>query len=250
MVRFPLAHDHPRVSSMTSIAELLDGVEAILFDFDGPVCSVFAGYPAPEVARELRTYLASRGIDTIAPRTDMSDPLEVLRWTATACPNMAPELDDVMRAAEQKAAESATPTPYAHVAILAAKSTGHAVAIVSNNSEPAIRNYLDLHRLTPHVTYIAGRERGKPELMKPHPDCMKRTIRHLAVAANSCALIGDSATDIQVSHLTGVRPVGYAETPARRADLADAGAKVVINSMRELVTALNAARNSRPSNEK
>ncbi|MEV8376740.1 hypothetical protein AB0P21_28615 [Kribbella sp. NPDC056861] len=29
------------------LAKILSSAEAVLFDFDGPICSVFDGYPAP-----------------------------------------------------------------------------------------------------------------------------------------------------------------------------------------------------------
>ena len=46
-----------------NLAALLQRTRAILFDFDGPICSVFAGQPAPTVARELREQLAEWGAD-------------------------------------------------------------------------------------------------------------------------------------------------------------------------------------------
>lgn len=33
---------------------LLDKAQAVLFDFDGPICSVFDGYPAQQIADEMR----------------------------------------------------------------------------------------------------------------------------------------------------------------------------------------------------
>jgi hypothetical protein len=34
------------------LAAILRRSPVILLDFDGPVCSVFAGYPAPQIERE------------------------------------------------------------------------------------------------------------------------------------------------------------------------------------------------------
>lgn len=225
---------------MTTVVEVLSEVNAILFDFDGPVCDVFAGYPAPRVANDLRIYIATRGVCGIGSMANITDPLEILRWVAMTCPSIAPEVDGVMRTAERKAVQSALPTLYAHDAIMVAGSTGRAVAIVSNNSGEAIRDYLTIHDLTSHVAFIAGRTPGAPELMKPHPDSVERAIKHLQVAASACVFVGDSVTDIEVSHLTGIRSIGYAKTVARRADLTQAGANVMLESMRDLVTALRA----------
>jgi hypothetical protein len=40
---------------------LLAEVGAVLLDLDGPVCSIFAGYPAPKVAAELVDVLRCSG---------------------------------------------------------------------------------------------------------------------------------------------------------------------------------------------
>lgn len=45
------------------LGRLLDGVGAVLLDFDGPVCSFFAGYPAPQAAGELVDVMRRRGVD-------------------------------------------------------------------------------------------------------------------------------------------------------------------------------------------
>jgi hypothetical protein len=37
-----------------NLARILRPAEAVLFDFDGPVCSVFDGYPAQQITEELR----------------------------------------------------------------------------------------------------------------------------------------------------------------------------------------------------
>lgn len=44
-------------------------------------------------------------------------------------------------------------------------------------------------------------------------------------------LIGDSVTDVQVAHATGVHAVGYAKTAARGRELEAAGAELVIARM-------------------
>jgi phosphoglycolate phosphatase len=48
--------------------------ELVLLDFDGPLCNVFAGFPAPEVARQLEA-IAGKPLNT-------DDPIEVLRAVA------------------------------------------------------------------------------------------------------------------------------------------------------------------------
>lgn len=73
MVRFHVANDHARVRRMRAWASTLGDGGAVLLDFDGPVCSVFAGYPASRVAENLRVALTTRGIDVTDGLAAISD---------------------------------------------------------------------------------------------------------------------------------------------------------------------------------
>lgn len=75
--------------------------------------------------------------------------------------------------------------------------------------------------------------------MKPHPDSIERALKMLDQPAGRCAFIGDSVTDIEVSHLTGVRSIGFAKNPRRGDELAASGADTVV---RELVDLANEIR--------
>ena len=44
-----------------SLRQIISGTRHLLLDFDGPVCSIFAGTPAPDVARRLREALQVMG---------------------------------------------------------------------------------------------------------------------------------------------------------------------------------------------
>jgi hypothetical protein len=48
-------------SSSADAEALLRRVRTVLLDFDGPVCSIFAGYPAPNVTAELAATAAAAG---------------------------------------------------------------------------------------------------------------------------------------------------------------------------------------------
>lgn len=45
----------------SDVEALLRRVRTVLLDFDGPVCSIFSGYPAPDVADELAATAAAAG---------------------------------------------------------------------------------------------------------------------------------------------------------------------------------------------
>ncbi|MFD8383971.1 hypothetical protein ACFV2X_36585 [Streptomyces sp. NPDC059679] len=54
-----------------ALAEVLGTSDAVLFDFDGPICDVFRGLPAPGVADELAALLIARvpALEARAPAT-------------------------------------------------------------------------------------------------------------------------------------------------------------------------------------
>jgi beta-phosphoglucomutase-like phosphatase (HAD superfamily) len=50
-----------------------------------------------------------------------------------------------------------------------------------------IQEFLAHHQLDDLVDDIVGCVRGKPELMKPNPDCINRALAELARPAPQCA---------------------------------------------------------------
>ncbi|SDM91386.1 haloacid dehalogenase superfamily, subfamily IA, variant 1 with third motif having Dx(3-4)D or Dx(3-4)E [Lentzea albidocapillata subsp. violacea] len=220
---------------MTSLDGLLRAVEAVFFDFDGPICSVFSGYPAPNVAADMLKVLSAEVGVLPSEIAEETDPMEVLRWTDWNCPHLVSPIDDVLCAAENVAVESAAPAPFAHAAIEAAQRRGQCTAIVSNNSAPAIEKYLRTHRLTSFVDFVAGRPYADPKRMKPNPDSLIRAANALGIKPEAALLVGDTVTDIEACLVADVRPIGYATTARRRTDLENAGAAVVIGSMDALL---------------
>lgn len=221
------------------ISRVLAQTEAIIFDFDGPVCSVFAGYPASRIAAGLKTLLQGEGIALPIELNDEEDPLEVLRWASCVDrPNLIQAIDDSLREAELEAARSAEPTPNAREAIIAAKQAGKRSAIVSNNSTPAISRYLEKQRLTHAFESLFGRPYAEPHRMKPNPGLLLEVAQLLGVATNRCVLIGDSVTDIIGAHSAGMVAIGYANKPHKATSFKEAGVDGLVTSMAEIAAPL------------
>ncbi|XTZ18262.1 HAD family hydrolase [Micromonospora echinospora] len=221
------------------LGQLLDEVSAVLLDFDGPVCSVFAGYPAPRVAAELVDVLYRRGIEVPPDLVSEPDPLEVLRRTgATGDQNATRAVEDALCAAERQAVETAEPTPYGREVIVAARQAGFPVAVVSNNSASAVSAYLAAHRLAAYVSPIVGRTYAAPERMKPNPEPIRQAAHTVGEPPARCVLIGDSLSDIDGARAAGARVIGYANRPAKIERFRAAGADVVATSMREIADVL------------
>lgn len=220
-----------------NLRTIADRTRYVLLDFDGPVCSIFANYPAPAVATELRRLLVDQGVTLPEHIQTEADPLAVLRFTATLNqPTITRRIDDALRTAEVTAAATAEPTPYAREVIVTAHQTGRRVAIVSNNSAEAVRTYLTARRLTDYIHPIIGRTHGQPDQMKPNPAPVLAALRELHADPEQCILVGDSQSDIEATQAARVTAIGYANKRGKRTRLAKAEA--IIGSMAELATAL------------
>ncbi|MFE1369636.1 HAD family hydrolase [Streptomyces anulatus] len=223
----------------SAIADVLGATRAVLFDFDGPICDVFAGQPAPDVARHLAATLAKcdRSLGDKAYGTD--DPMEVLRLAPQGGEIALRRVEDELIEAEVSAVRSAgLPVSGAVAALEAAHASGRKVAVVSNNSATCVRTFLLLHELQHLVDTVVGRTPYQPEAMKPAPNSLVRASDELAVSLQDCTLIGDSVTDVEAAKASGVRSIGFANKPGKSIALRDAGADTIVTSMVTLATAL------------
>lgn len=222
----------------SDLSRIIDRTDHVLIDFDGPICSIFAGLPAQSVADELRGLLVAEGLSPPTHIADAHDPLEVLRFTSNLDSDLTERIDAALRAAEVVAAQRARPTPYARETILACRQTQRTVAVVSNNSTEAVETYLTAHDLIDHVDLVVGRTDLDPALLKPHPHLILQAVRALSADPATCILIGDSVSDIEGGLAAGVRSVGYANKPGKWERLASAGAYAVLTTMADLASAL------------
>lgn len=213
---------------------------ALLLDFDGPVCSVFAGHPNVAVATVLRLYLEKVGIALPNRFAANRDPLKLLQWVGETdgISGRVRSVDNLLITGEMTAVDSAAPTVGAAAVIYEAHKAGWPIAIVSNNSASAIDRYLQAHELADYITAVVGRPFAQPERMKPRPDIVQLAVEQLDVPAGSCVLIGDSPSDMTAAIAAGVIPIGYVKAPDRRAGLEAAGAGSLITDMRQLLGAL------------
>lgn len=218
----------------------LIGAGPLLLDFDGPVCSIFAGEPAPRVAKELVTLLDSERIAIPSEIRGEEDPLAVLRWAAETCPTeVVGAVEDAMCEAELRAVRTAAPTPFSREVIEGASSQAVPLAVVSNNSETAIRAYLAAHGLADHIGPIVGRPHAEPARMKPNPWAVIAAVDALRADLRSCTLIGDSLTDIEAARAAGVNIIGYANRVWKVEAFSSADA--VVTSMGDIAAALSSA---------
>lgn len=221
---------------------VLANARVIFFDFDGPVCDVFAGLPAHDVAKQLTALLSSQDAAAGAKAAETDDPIEVLRIAHEAHADLGQEVERVLTAAEVEAvAVAGLPTPGAVEALRAAHDSGRAVAVVSNNSAECVQRFLELHGLGEYVAKIVGRPTGQPHLMKPNPFPLITAAEQMHTDVTNCTLIGDSLTDIQAAHAAGATVIGYANKPHKADLFAEAQADAIIDDMKAIADALTTA---------
>jgi HAD superfamily hydrolase (TIGR01509 family) len=213
------------------LAGVLARTRCLLLDFDGPMCSVFAGRLAAGVADRLRRLVRSAGYPLSVAVVAAEDPFDVLRYAGDLDPALAERVDAAFRAEELAAVESAEPTPGAAAVLAAARASGRPVAVVSNNSQVAVSRYLARLRLGGLVATVAGRTCADAGLLKPDPHLVLAALDTLGAPPTATAFVGDSVSDIEAGLAVGVSPIGYANKPGKAGRLAAAGASCVVDSM-------------------
>jgi HAD superfamily hydrolase (TIGR01509 family) len=243
----------PLPDSADDLTERFRRVGYVCFDFDGPICDLFAERPAAAVARNVVETLRRRG-DFPDGLPKSPDPHALFRLVRDRAPRGRPSplaiaTEQQIAAEERRAARTAAPTPGVHELVKTLAERDIPLAITSNNSAEAIADYLLRVGLSDHFGgRILGRRPEDSTLMKPHPDCIERALVRLAVPAGArhrCLLIGDSPADAAAARGAGVPCVGFVPerhsgTGAGRAGaLIDAGAELTVRGMGPLLDAFS-----------
>jgi hypothetical protein len=155
------------------LRRLVSRAEVVLWDFDGPICRLFAGHPAPGVAAGLVDWLEARGLRGLLTEAERhtADPHAVLRAVDRAGlgRGVAAELEERLTQEELRATATAMPTAWADPLIRTWTALGARLAVASNNSPRVIGAYLAGRGLAdcfgPH---IYGRDTD-PHRLKPDP---------------------------------------------------------------------------------
>lgn len=244
----------PPPPTSSGAGALLGDVGYVLFDFDGPLCDLFAARRrwgrrvTVRITRRLVRVLRTHG--HAPPRTrHRHDPhelyraaLDALRPVGTPGAGLAAALRACLDAAETAAAaETAVPTPGAADLVLHLRRHGVALGIASNNCEPAIRTHLERVDL---IGCFEKAVRGRPDdhtLMKPHPYVVLRAMEDLGAPEAACLMIGDSPADVAAARTAGIRVCAYGRTPRRRRRLLRAGADFAVGSLSALRQAMAGA---------
>lgn len=223
---------------------LITRARVVLWDFDGPICSLFSGHSAAKVASELVEWLEGRGLRGVVTDGERStlDPHVVLRAVDARHPgsDLVAELEERLTNEELRAASSAMPTAYADPLIRTWTAVGSRLAITTNNSPRVVRKYLAGRGLVScFAPHIYGRTQELHHL-KPHPHCLNRALNAMGAAPRDALMIGDTPSDYLAARSAGVPFLGYARNGHKAKLLSDAGAESIVESLWPVLVGLRA----------
>ncbi|MET8217918.1 HAD family hydrolase [Streptomyces hirsutus] len=245
----PVTHetenDQKDLNDPDGLKELISGARVVLWDFDGPICRLFAGHSAERVATDLVEWLEGRGLHGLLtePERESLDPHAVLRAVDRRHPgsDLVAELEARLTQEEMLAASSARPTPYADPLIRTWTAVGPRPAIATNNSPRVVRKYLtDRGLLGCFAPHIYGRTQQLSRL-KPDPHCINRALNAMGAAPGSALMIGDTPSDFHAATAAGVPFLGYARNEDKEKVLRAAGATVILPSLEPVLALLRTA---------
>jgi phosphoglycolate phosphatase len=223
-----------------ALDDILNQAQHLLIDFDGPICTLFAGTPTAPIAERLRETITRQGVYLPQEIEDTGNWFEIFSFAASVSVDLAARIESELTELECAAVATAVPTAHVNDVITACRDSARSVAVISNNSEKAVRSYLAAHDLDSQIDLIAARASCDPATLKPSPYLIEQAASKLGTSASACVLVGDSPADIQSAREAGALCIGYAYTSRDRQQLTAAGANAIVLSMADLTLRLRA----------
>lgn len=200
--------------------------EALLLDFDGPIAALM---PPPVNAHAADTVReAIHDLAVPAEIATSTDHLAILRYALAHRADQTRLVEAACTRAEIEAARTCAPSVHAATLFSHIQRRGVPAAVVSNNSEAAVRTFLDRYGWTSRVGVFSCRDPHRPDLMKPDPYLIEQAASALEVDLGDALFIGDTLSDIQAGNAAGVAVLALAKHPGRGEQFADAGAAAVM----------------------
>jgi phosphoglycolate phosphatase len=210
----------------------LDGVSAVVFDFDGTLAELNIDFPAIY----LRLFeLADRyGVDRM--RITESYLIEQIdqmtrQLTDGASGDFYAAATKLVVDEEVASAKNASLFSGTRGLLSSLRSRGIRTGLVTRNCEAAVKIvFPDVEDM---VDVFVPRERT--ERVKPDPMHLERTLSLLAVSPGRAAMVGDHPIDVESALKSGMIPVAVTTGKIGRGQLLDAGAVLVLESADELI---------------
>ncbi|WP_165914667.1 HAD family hydrolase [Streptomyces sp. AcE210] len=224
-----------------SLYSLLTAADAVLFDFDGPICSLFARNPTAPAAKEIQDLVRAEWGElppSVEQSQDSHGILRALRQDMFEEPSPAgrrlatlQQAEDVVTQYEWRAIQDADLEPHVEELLGHLSHLGKLMAIVSNNAEEPIRKYLDARGLLRHFETVVGRDHDELRNMKPNPYSVLRAVDMLGLDPASCLMVGDQLSDLHAAESAGVPFLGTTSSGHRQAEMRALDADSVVATL-------------------
>ncbi|MBV2356843.1 HAD family hydrolase [Streptomyces sp. J2-1] len=210
----------------------------VLWDFDGPLCRLFAPGSAERVAAELVELLDAHGrTDLLTPaERAVPDPWAVLRAVHARDPGgtLPAVLDERLADREAGAVATAMPAAYADPVIRTWTAVGARMAVTAHTSARAVAAYLATRGLT---GCFGGRVHARTPA-HPGPDTVRRALAASGVPPAEALAVGSLPAHHEAARAAGVPFLGVTPVEPRAHALRAAGAPVVLPSLAPLLPVL------------
>jgi HAD superfamily hydrolase (TIGR01549 family) len=204
-----------------------EGKRLILFDLDGPIAL------QPKSHKPARLDEDERYIQLLGDYP-LTHPHELLVQLGEGKSPVLQDVEKLVTSKERVSAETAILTPLAKEFVETLEQLHFLLAVTSNGSIDAVNRFLAKNRVRSFGEHVYART---PDhiLLKPDPDCINKAIAKTGVAASDSLMIGDSWSDVAAAKAAGVAFLGFAWTEAKKQELLEAGAQLLVDSWKELL---------------
>ncbi|MFC9846032.1 HAD family hydrolase [Streptomyces sp. NPDC060223] len=236
-----------RPREQEDLRQLLHSVDAVLFDFDGPLCDLFGKAPTAPIAEKIKTMARhewgtlDREVEDCHDSHGILQQLRNMLDGEAALHRSRAVLDrahTIVTRYEYAAVNSAVQAPDVETLLDVLLDLRKRLVVVSNNAEEPIWQYLKRADLQSKFEAVCGRDAREPRRMKPDPDVVLRGLETLdGLAPSRALLVGDQLTDLQAARSARVRFLGFTQNNKRRRQMNRNGADEVVASHAPVVAA-------------
>jgi phosphoglycolate phosphatase len=218
------------VLKMTGMGYRLNGIRAVIFDFDGTlaVLNIDFGSMREQVFDLIKEFGVSE------ERVGQKHALEIIDEVFSILFQEDPKAADafyrrshgILQEIEMASAGEGRLFPSIEETLACLRRDGMKVAIVTRNCGEAVR------KVFPRIDEFCDVfvPRNSVRNVKPHPEHLTAVLEALHVSAEEALMVGDHPLDIQAGKRMGTKTIGVLTGKSKREDFEEAGADYVLEA--------------------
>jgi phosphoglycolate phosphatase len=223
---------------MIEKAHRLNGIRAIIFDFDGTLAVLNIDFGS--MRNRIFDLIRSFGIGEELIRQKHA--LEIIDEASSILSQRDPagaeefyrRSHEILHEIEMESAGRGTLLPGVEEALAGLRRKGMKVAVVTRNCSDAVR------RIFPRIDEFCDIfvPRNLVKYVKPDPEHLTAVMKALEVSGQETVMVGDHPLDIQAGKRMGTKTIGVLTGRTKREDFFEAGADFVLKEAAEVGTLL------------